>query len=135
MRLRASSNGEYIAKVGGIIFFFSWRIAGWTETVLPSLFAREALVEKNKHFRDVELDVLEVKVFLVVLLHFEQIVELEIQLEQAPVAALVVQRDDEGAGKRACEVEVDVGSSVLRNVALLDHAFPLELLVRELVWA
>jgi hypothetical protein len=75
VRLRASSSGgEYITNIGGIIVFFSWRIAGRSETVLPSLLSREALVEKNKDFRHVELDVFEVKVFLVVLLHLKQII-------------------------------------------------------------
>jgi hypothetical protein len=73
----ASSCGEDIAKVGGIIAFL-WRVAVGKETVLPSLLPCEALVKKNQDLRNVELDVFEIKVFLVVLLHLEQIVELQI---------------------------------------------------------
>jgi hypothetical protein len=133
VRQEASSSSENIAKVGGIIAFFAWRVASRKETALPSLLSCEALVEEDEDFRDIELDVLEIKVFLVVLLHLEQIVELEIQLQQSSVATFVVQRNDKSAGKWACEVEVDVCSSVLRYVALLDHSFLLKLLVRKLV--
>ena len=45
---------------------------------LPALFAGKALVEQGEHLGHVELHVLKVEVFLVVLLHLEKVVELEI---------------------------------------------------------
>lgn len=54
-------------------------------TFSPSLLAREALVQESKHFCDVELDVLEIEVLLTVLLHFEEIVEFEVELQQASI--------------------------------------------------
>lgn len=54
---------------------------------LPPLLPCEPLVQQRKHFRDVELDVLQVKVFLVVLLHLEQVVQFEVKLKQTSVAA------------------------------------------------
>jgi len=47
---------------------------------LPSLLAREALVEQREDLRYIELDVFEIKVFLAVFLHLEKVVELEIEL-------------------------------------------------------
>lgn len=58
--------------------------------VLPALLASEALIQEHEHLGNVELDVLQIQVFLVVLLHLQQIVQLQVQLEQAAVAALVV---------------------------------------------
>ena len=54
---------------------------------LPALLPREALVQEGEHLGDVELDVFQVKIVLVVFLHFQQIVELEIQLEETSVAS------------------------------------------------
>jgi hypothetical protein len=54
--------------------------------VLPALLPCEPLVQQIEHLRDVELDVLKIQIFLVVLLHFEQIVKLEIELEKSSVA-------------------------------------------------
>ena len=56
----------------------------------PLLFPRKSLVEKGENLGDVELNVFEIKIFLVVSLHLEQIIELEIKLEQSTVSAWVV---------------------------------------------
>lgn len=48
---------------------------------LPPLLSCKSFVKKRKHLGDIELDVFQVKVFEVVLLHFQQIIELEIKLE------------------------------------------------------
>jgi hypothetical protein len=103
--------------------------------VLPALFARKPLVQQHKHLANVELHVLEIQIFLVIFLHLEQVVELEIELQQAAIPALVVERDDKGAGERGGEVEVNVCAAVFRHVGFLDDAFFFELLVRELVRA
>lgn len=52
---------------------------------LPALLPSEPLVQKGKNFRYVELDILEVQLVLSVLLHFQEIVELEIELQKASV--------------------------------------------------
>jgi hypothetical protein len=44
------------------------------EALLPAFLASEALVEEVEHLGDVELDVLEVQILLIVLLHLEEIV-------------------------------------------------------------
>lgn len=56
----------------------------------PASLSRETLVEQREDFRHIELDVLQVQVFLALLLHLEQIVEFQIQLQKTPVTALVV---------------------------------------------
>lgn len=45
----------------------------------PSFLACEALVEEREDFWDVELDIFEIEGFLIVLLHFEEIVEFEVE--------------------------------------------------------
>lgn len=52
----------------------------WPRGTSPTALACKSLVEQGKHLGHVELDVLEIEVFLVVLLHFEQIVELQVEL-------------------------------------------------------
>lgn len=42
---------------------------------LPASFPCELLIEMDEQLRNVELDVFEIKIFLAVLLHLEQIVE------------------------------------------------------------
>lgn len=90
-----SSSSKNIKKFGGIIaLFFSISlecIACRKEMFLPSLLSCEALVQEDEHLAHVELYVFEIKVLLVVLLHFEQVVQLEVQFEKTPVAAFVVQ--------------------------------------------
>ena len=54
---------------------------------LPALLSSEALVEQSQHLWHVELDVFKVQVILVVLLHLKQVIQLEVQFEQTPVAA------------------------------------------------
>lgn len=56
-------------------------VRGW-ENTLPALLTREAFVQKRKHLGDIELNIFQVKVFQAVLLHLEQIVEFEVQLQQ-----------------------------------------------------
>lgn len=53
--------------------------------LLPSLLSSKTLVEQGKNFGDVELDVLQIKVILAVLLHLEQVIELEVKLQEASV--------------------------------------------------
>lgn len=64
----------------------------------PAPLSREALVQQREDFRHIELDVLQIQVFLALLLHLEQVVELQVQLQKTPVTALVVQTDDERTG-------------------------------------
>ena len=45
----------------------------------PSFLACEALVKEREDFGHVKLDIFEVEGFLIVLLHFEEIVELEVE--------------------------------------------------------
>ena len=52
---------------------------------LPALLASETLIQQSQHLRHVELDVFEVEIVLVILLHLQQIIQLEIQLKQASV--------------------------------------------------
>jgi hypothetical protein len=48
---------------------------------LPALLASEALIQQCQHLWYVELDVFEIKIILVIFLHFEQIIQLEVQLK------------------------------------------------------
>ena len=52
----------------------------------PALLSGEALVEKVEHLGDVELDVFQIQILLVVFLHFEKIIQFEVELEKASVA-------------------------------------------------
>jgi hypothetical protein len=45
---------------------------------LPALLSRKSLVEENEHFGDIELNILQVQIFLVILLHLQQVVKLQI---------------------------------------------------------
>lgn len=58
-----------------------------TGRTLPPLLSREALVEQSEHLGHVELDVFKVELVLAVLLHLEQVVELEVEFEEAAVAS------------------------------------------------
>jgi hypothetical protein len=50
---------------------------------LPAFLPGKALVEQSQDFRDVELHVFQVEVFLVIFLHLQQIVKLQIQFQQS----------------------------------------------------
>ena len=52
-----------------------------------SLLPCEALVEQRQDLRDIKLDILEIEIVLAVLLHLEQVIELQIKLEQTTGAA------------------------------------------------
>ncbi len=54
---------------------------------LPSLLAGKSLVQERKDLGHAELYVFKVQLLLSVLLHFEQIVELEIEFQQAPITS------------------------------------------------
>ena len=54
---------------------------------LPALLPSEALVEQSQDLGNVELDVFQVKFVLVILLHLEQVIQLQIQLKKASVSA------------------------------------------------
>lgn len=52
---------------------------------LPTLLPSEPLVQKGENFRYVKLDVLKVQLFLSVFLHFQKIVKLQIELQEAAI--------------------------------------------------
>lgn len=52
-----------------------------TMGVLPPFLPREPLVEERQYLRHVKLDVLEVQVVLVVLLHFKEVIQLQVELQ------------------------------------------------------
>lgn len=76
------SNGNEKKKV-----IRNTRVLVQEDAGLPPLLPGKALVEQRKDLGDVELDIFQVKVVLVVLLHLEQIVELEVELEQATITS------------------------------------------------
>lgn len=51
------------------------------------LLPRKPLVEQYKHFGNVKLHIFQVEVVLAILLHFQQIVQLEIQFQKTPRTA------------------------------------------------
>lgn len=54
---------------------------------LPALLPREPLVQQCEDLGDVELNVLQIQIVLAVFLHFEQIVQLQIQFEESSCAS------------------------------------------------
>ncbi len=48
---------------------------------LPPFFPCKPLIEQRKDLGNVEMDIFQIQGLLVILLHFQQIVKLEIQLE------------------------------------------------------
>lgn len=66
----------------GFVSFFSGAVAR-----LPTLLSCESLVQEGKDLGDVELDILQIQIILIVLLHLEQIVQLEVKLKQATVTS------------------------------------------------
>jgi hypothetical protein len=54
---------------------------------LPPLLPSKSLVEQRKDFGDVKLNVFEIQLVLVILLHLKQIIELEVEFEQSSVSA------------------------------------------------
>ena len=54
---------------------------------LPSFLSGEALVEQSQDLGYIELDIFEVEVLLIVLLHFQQVIELQVEFEEAPISA------------------------------------------------
>lgn len=53
----------------------------------PPLLPSKSLVEQCKNFGNIELNVFQVQFVLVVLLHLEQVVKLEVEFQQPPVPA------------------------------------------------
>jgi len=53
----------------------------------PSLLAGETLVKQGENLGNVEVNVFEVELVLVVLLHLEQVVQLKVEFEKPAVAA------------------------------------------------
>jgi hypothetical protein len=47
--------------------------------ILPPFLSREAFIQKSQNLWYIELDVFEIKIFLVILLHLEQIIELQVK--------------------------------------------------------
>lgn len=50
---------------------------------LPAFLSRKALVEQSKDFRNVELHVFQVEIFLIIFLHLQKIVKLQVQFQQS----------------------------------------------------
>lgn len=57
--------------------------------ILPTLLSRKTSVEQPQYFRNVELDVFEIEIFLVVFLHLEQVVQLQIQFQEAAASSWI----------------------------------------------
>ena len=77
-------------SVSSIIRNFRGGKLGSCETcTLPPLLARKALVEEGKHLGDIELNIFQVKILQVVLLHLEKVVEFEVKLQQSTGAAWI----------------------------------------------
>lgn len=55
----------------------------------PALLPCEPTVQKVENLGDVELDIFKIEVFLIVLLHLEQIVKFEIELKEAAISPWV----------------------------------------------
>lgn len=55
--------------------------------ILPTLLSCKSLIKKGEHLGHVELHILQIKIFLVVLLHFEKVIQFEVELEQTAVAS------------------------------------------------
>lgn len=53
---------------------------------LPALLPREAFVQQRQDLWHVELDIFQVQVILIVLLHLKQIIKLEIQFKETSIA-------------------------------------------------
>lgn len=56
----------------------------------PTLLPGEALVQEGQHFSHVELNVLEIEIFLLVFLHHKQIIELQVEFEKSPMAPCAI---------------------------------------------
>lgn len=56
-------------------------------SVLPAFLPCESLVQQRQDLWHVELYIFKIKVVLVFLLHFEQVVELQIKLKQSPITS------------------------------------------------
>lgn len=54
---------------------------------LPAFLPGEPLVEKGEHLRHVELNILQVQLFLIVLLHLQEIVKLKIEFQKPSIAS------------------------------------------------
>lgn len=52
---------------------------------LPSLLASEPLVKQRQNLGYVELDIFQIELVLVILLHFQKIIQLEIKLQKSSV--------------------------------------------------
>ncbi|KAI7242288.1 ras GTPase activator [Hortaea werneckii] len=89
-----------------------------SQVVLPSL-ARKSLVEQLKNLGNVKLNVFEIQVFLLLLLHFKKVVQFE--------------ADDERSWTWTGYVEEDVRTSIFRHITLLDDSLLLEFLMGEFV--
>lgn len=57
---------------------------------LPSLLSCESFVQKREHLGHIELHILQVEIFLVVFLHLQQVVKLEVELEKPACATCQV---------------------------------------------
>lgn len=64
---------------------------------LPPLFSSKPLVQQSEHLGNIELNVFEIELILVVLLHLEQVIQLKVKLQKTSVATFVV----EGNNKRS----------------------------------
>jgi len=50
---------------------------------LPALLSCKPFIQKRQYLRDIELDILQIKIFEVVLLHLKEIIKFEIEFQQS----------------------------------------------------
>lgn len=100
--LIVSRNGKRMGRL------FQWaKIGLGLGSNSPALLSGKALVEQGQDLGDVELNVFQVQVVQVVLLHLQQVVELQIKLQEASVPSWQssVSSQDKGPYKRANETD------------------------------
>ena len=103
------------------------------EESLPTLLPCESFVQQRQHLGDVELDILEIEILEVILLHLQQVIEFQVQLQEPPSTTLVMQTDDKRPRQWTLEHKEDISPPVLGDITASDHPFLLQLLVGELV--
>lgn len=55
----------------------------------PALLSSESLIEQSQYLGHIELDIFQVKLVLVIFLHLQQVVKLQVKLEKPPVSACI----------------------------------------------
>lgn len=67
-------------------YLVATKIRPLEESGLPALFPSKSLVKKCQNLGDIKLHVFQIKIFLTVLLHLEQVVQLEIEFKKPTIA-------------------------------------------------